>query len=133
MKMKYIIFSILFLAVLSSCQKDNDEVQVVYAVKGFSQPYKVIYALGDLNKTDTLTVNPAGNASYEWKAELNSMPGEVTYLYVQSDEEISNYTGFHATIFVEGKVFRRAYSYDGTRIMPNDTTFYIKQFGTIPF
>ncbi|MBN2745972.1 MAG: hypothetical protein JXR34_04535 [Bacteroidales bacterium] len=131
--MKYIVFFVLLIIAFSSCQKDNDEVQVVYAIKGFSQPYKVVYAIGDLNKTEVFNIDPAGSTSYEWKAELQAVPGKVTYLYVESDENISNVSGFHATIFVEGKVFRRAYDYDGTRQMPNDTTFYIKQFGTIPF
>ncbi len=117
---------------LTSCQKDNDPKKVTYFVKGFGDPYKIVYTYGDGSKTKTETVDPKG-ISDVWSFSFSDMPGEITYFYIESKEDISNSMSFNASILIDGKTFQKAQNYDREIVSGTDTVKVIKRSGTIPF
>lgn len=129
--------SILILVVLSlfmaACQKENDTKKVTYFVTGFADQYKVVYSYGENSKTHTETVDPSGSPAFTWDFSFDALPGEITYIYIESKEDISNSSNFNASILIDGKTFQKALSYDKTRIVNSDTVNFIKRSGTIPF
>lgn len=132
--MRKIVFIILALSLVAvACQKENDDKKVTYFIKGFADPYKVIYAYGEANKTIIETVDPQSNLNYTWTYEFSAMPGEITYLYIESKENIVNPKTFLAAILIDGKQYQKASNWDNTVIVASDTLKYIKRSGTIPF
>jgi hypothetical protein len=117
---------------LTSCQKDNDPKKVTYFVKGFGDPYKIVYTYGDGSKTKTEKVDPKG-ISDVWSFSFSDMPGEITYFYIESKEDISNSMSFNASILIDGKTFQKAQNYDREIVSGTDTVKVIKRSGTIPF
>ena len=117
---------------LTSCQKDNDPKKVTYFVKGFGDPYKIVYTYGDGSKTKTEKVDPQG-ISDVWSFTFSDVPGEITYFYIESKEDISNSMSFNASILIDGKTFQKAQNYDREIVSGTDTVKVIKRSGTIPF
>lgn len=115
-----------------SCQKDNDTKKVTYFIKGFGDPYKVVYTYGEGSKTHVETITPSG-ISDTWSFSFDDIPGAITYLYIESKEDISGSMSFNASILINETTFQKALSYDRAKITPTDTVYYIKRSGTIPF
>jgi hypothetical protein len=130
---KSLILIIIISIFAFACQKENDTKTVTYFVKGFTNPYMVIYTYGDSIATKVDTIDPAGNGSYTWRYSFDAMPGEIAYIYVQSDEHIANLMNFNTSIIVDKKILQKAVSYDNTRVINGDTVSYIKRSCTIPF
>ena len=116
----------------SSCQKENDPKKVTYFIKGFGDPYKIIYTYGDGSKTKVETITPNG-ISDTWSYSFSDIPGEITYIYVESKEDISASMSFNVSTLINGTTFRKALNYDRQKINGTDTVYYIKRSGTIPF
>jgi len=121
-----------FIFISTSCQKENDPKKVTYTIVGFGDPYKVVYAIGDGSKTKVETIKPNG-ISDAWSYSFSEMPGGITYLYIESKEDISASMSFNAAILINGTTFQKASYYDKNRITSTDTVYVIKRSGTIPF
>jgi hypothetical protein len=129
--MKKILFFILSVFMLASCQKDRDPVKVDYMITGFGDPYTVSY-LDAEGKTITEKVTPKG-ISYRWVKSFEADPGTPLYLYAKSKEDISNSMGFSFGIIVDGKYMKQAVNYDRSIVIMGDTMWEIKRSGVIPF
>ena len=129
---KYMLLFLLTVIALAGCQKENDPKTVTYFIKGFGDPYKVVYAYGEGSATKTETITPNG-ISDTWSYSFSARPGEITYLYVESKEDISNSMEFTCSILIDGKTFQKALSYDLKRVVGSDTVNTIKRSGTVPF
>jgi len=115
-----------------SCQKDNDPKKVTYFVKGFGDPYKVVYTYGEGAKTHVETITPNG-ISDTWSFSFEDIPGAITYIYVESKEDISGSMSFNVSTLINGTTFQKALYYDRSKVTATDTVYYIKRSGTIPF
>jgi hypothetical protein len=130
---KHFIYLLFLVFAFSACQVENDEKTVTYFVKGFTEPYKVVYTYGEDSKTKTETIDPAGSIDYTWQYSFSDLPGEICYIYIESDEDISNSMRFNTSILINRKTHQKAVSYDKTTISGTDTVSTIKRSMTIPF
>lgn len=130
---KYIILLVLSVLAFSACQKENDEKKVTYLITGFADSYKVVYTYGDGSQTIVDSIRPGGKKDSIWTYNFSALPGEIAYIYVESDEDISNAMNFNTSILVDNKIIQKAVSYDKTKITPTDTSYFIKRSCTIPF
>ena len=64
MKLKNIIILLSFLIIAISCQKEREEVSVMYYIKGLAKDYTVSFINED-GKTTTESVSP-GTTDYLW-------------------------------------------------------------------
>jgi len=132
-KLAYILsLIIVFTLISTSCQKDNDTKKVTYFVTGFGDSYKVVYAYGEGSKTHVETITPNG-ISDTWSFSFHDVPGAITYIYIESKEDISASMKFNVSTLINGTTFQKSSNYDKARITPTDTVFVIKRSGTIPF
>ena len=127
-----LILTLTLALTFSSCQKENDPKKVTYFIKGFGSPYKVIYTYGEGSNTKVETITPHG-ISDTWSYSFSDIPGEITYIYVESKEDISASMSFNVSTLINGTTFQKALYYDRKKINGIDTVFYIKRSGTIPF
>lgn len=129
--MRKIFIFIIALIVFASCQKERDLVKVDYMIVGFGDPYTVSYL--DVNgATNTITVTPKG-ISDKWKLSFLADPGTPLYLYVKSQEDISNSMSFSLGLMINGKYYQQAKNYDGKIVMAGQTFYEIKRSGVVPF
>ncbi len=129
--MKKIFVFIIAVVVLASCQKDRDMLKVDYMITGFGDPYTVSY-LDVSGATITKTITPNG-ISDKWKVSFLADPGTPLYLYVKSQEDISNSMSFSMGLIVEGKYYQQAKNYDGKIVIQGQTYYEIKRSGVVPF
>jgi len=129
--MKKIFVFIIALIVLASCQKDRDLIKVDYMITGFGDPYTVSYL--DVNgATVTEKISPDG-ISDVWKLSFMAEPGTPLYLYVKSQEDISNSMGFSLGLLINGKYYQQAKNYDGEIVIQGQKYYEIKRSGVVPF
>ena len=129
---KKILLLLVIIVTAAACQKDDEPKNVTYFVQGFGDSYKVVYSYGEGNATKVETVKPQG-ISDVWKFSFTAPPGEITYLYIESKEDISASMSFNASILIDGKTFQKALSYDKQLIKGSDTVYIIKRSGTVPY
>jgi len=129
--MKKIFIFIIAVIVFASCQKERDLVKVDYMIVGFGAPYSVSYLDVD-GSTITTTVTPKG-ISDKWKLSFLAEPGTPLYLYVKSQEDISNSMSFSLGLMINGKYYQQAKDYDGSITMNGQLFYEIKRSGVVPF
>lgn len=129
--MKKIFVFIIALIVLASCQKDRDLIKVDYMITGFGDPYTVSYLDVD-GATVTEKISPDG-ISDVWKLSFMAEPGTPLYLYVKSQEDISNSMGFSLGLLINGKYYQQAKNYDGEIVIQGQKYYEIKRSGVVPF
>ncbi len=129
---KNILLILITVLMTTACQKENDPKKITYFVQGFGDPYEVVYTYGDGSLTKKQNITPQG-ISDVWKFSFTAPPGEITYLYIESKEDISASMSFNASILIDGKTFQKALSYDKQLIKGSDTVYIIKRSGTVPY
>jgi len=129
--MKKIFVFIIALIVLASCQKDRDLIKVDYMITGFGDPYMVSYLDVD-GATVTEKISPDG-ISDVWRLSFMAEPGTPLYLYVKSQEDISNSMGFSLGLLINGKYYQQAKNYDGEIVIQGQKYYEIKRSGVVPF
>jgi hypothetical protein len=119
-----------FIMALISCEKDNDEVTVQYVVKGLTKKFRVAY-LNENGNTVYLDSVVNKNWTYTFKGEQ----GDLVYLFLRHQEDVSYMTKFQFRIIVNGKIYKDAYTYDIDRgIVNKDSLRYeILRSGVVPF
>ncbi len=132
MKIKNLIILLSFLVIAISCQKERDEVEVMYYIKGLSQDYQVTY-LNEDGKTISENVSP-GSITNIWTHNFKGVPGELVYLYAKYFDIDPPNDKFRVMIKVNGKMLKYADEYDNTTLTADSTTAYeVKRSGVIPF
>lgn len=134
MKKSRNIITILMMAVILfsfiSCEKDTDQRNVTYFVKGLTSEYKLTYLVNGENKT---VVNQGGNFSYTFTADR----GEILYFDIKYKDEVDKMSPFASMITVNGEVLKESYAYDikwadsATVDIPYPYEIILK--GTVPY
>ena len=138
--MRYIKNTIVFLAivilavVVSSCQKTADNKKVDYIVRGFTNPYSIVYLNKDGNSISE-KITPSG-IEEEWVYSMEAKEGTPVYLYVKFIStpdvalDIISDRNFNAGIIVNGKY---EYQRQGIDKVTDDTIYELKVSGIVPF
>ncbi|OIP02091.1 MAG: hypothetical protein AUJ98_02275 [Bacteroidetes bacterium CG2_30_33_31] len=124
---KILLFFVIILLSLQSCQKEPTIRKVKYQINGLSDPYKIVYF--DQNG-NTIKQNITPSSNKVWKLEYTAPEGKVMYLYLEFKENISNNMAFTAGIYVDGKAYSQTKNFD---VSVGDTIFKIKRSGIVPF
>lgn len=131
MKRFNIALVISLVLVIISCEKSNDTVKVTYLISGLQNEFK--YAYLDENENTISGVFDPISVNDEWKIEFNGNPGDILYLYLSTEEVISNSVEFKFRILLDGKVYKEAYFYDKEDASSGTPQYYIKRNGIIPY
>ena len=137
MKIKNIIILLSFLIVAISCQKERDEVSVMYYIKGLAKDYTVSY-INEEGKTITEIVSP-GTTDNLWLYNFKALPGDIVYLYAKYYDNNPPDDKFRVMIKVDGIMFKYADEYDNSDpiTIPGDSTintvYKVKRSGVVPF
>jgi len=129
--LSFTMFCILFsLFLFISCEKDNNEIKVQYIIKGLDKKFRVAY----LNN-EGKTIYSDSIINKNWTYSFQGHKGDLLYLYLRHQENVSYMTKFQFRIIVNGKIYKDAYTYDTDRgIVNKDSLRYeIIRSGIIPF
>jgi hypothetical protein len=128
MKKIFLIIAVISIA-FASCSKEGEPRQVKYFIKGLSDPFKIVYQTENGMVTDS--VDLVGNTT-EWSYSFEAEQGDITYMYIESKENLDNTMNAFIGIMIDNQVFRQSKNWDGTK-GPNNDIYYSLQRGTIPF
>ena len=129
--LQFAVFFITFSMVLFliSCDKDNDDIKVQYVVKGLTKKFRVAYLN---NEGKTVYLDSVVNKN--WSYSFTGHKGDLLYLFLRHQENVSYMTKFQFRIIVDGKIYKDAYTYDIDRgIVNKDSLRYeILRSGVVP-
>ena len=129
--MRNIIISIIILSVaFASCSKTGEPRKVKYYISGLAEPFDIVYQAKDSVISETIDLESINDV---WTYQFEADQGSITYLYIESQEEVASSMELLISINIDNKVFRQAEDWDGTKVAGGDTLFYVHQRGTVPF
>ncbi len=108
MKKIYWIFAGILLSIiwLASCEKNTEDRQVIYAVKGLTSDYKVTYVIQGTSYAETI------QGGTDFSKSFYASPGEVLYFDIKYKDNLNKMSGFSALITVDKKILKESYAYD---------------------
>lgn len=128
--MRNIIISIIILsAALASCSKSGEPRTVKYYISGLAEPFTITYQKEDTVIQEIIDLESINDV---WTYSFEAEQGHITYLYLESQEEVAASMELLISINIDNKVFRQSEDWDGYKVA-GDTVFYVHQRGTVPF
>jgi len=128
MKKIFVIIAVISIA-FASCSKEGEPRYVKYLVKNLTDTITVTYQTPDGTVTEVI---PFDNNKREWSYSFEAEQGDITYMYIESKENLDNTMNAFIGILIDNQVFRQSKNWDGTK-GPNNDIYYSLHRGTIPF
>lgn len=138
MKKIFILTIVLSAVIFASCKTEREDVEIRYYLNAINPgivmdtvtqeiiTWKVNYYadgehhIEEINSTDVK----------KWSKSIIGKPGDIAYMYVEFNEDITDNMAFSAGIQFERQLFKEARNY---QLSQDDTLYTIKLAGTVPY